>query len=344
MQLPEHIRLSMWAGYRAGARAKASDGEMQVHFHGARATDRQRDALEATRKRATTMKAVLLDAIVAAYPTFREWKRRPKSITRPQLKERTELWEILLSKDHHQGVAYVAYVFSCAWDPSGVYVLTHGDRVVAAGGSEVLGYPHQDPLRTTPKPAGPTLAQRRAARAAAEKRAKKNPKALPPDHEGELWLTLPVWAGFFSGPGSKASNGVVGVSVGGDATDAEEIGPEQRAAYRRIVGRAHARAAQRMVLDAIVASFPKLTKGATIELPEKVDRAALESLLKLTAIHIHWAHRNKVAYVGYELRGAWDTEHGVGVMTHEDRVVAVGQADTAILGWVAERDRKKSKA
>ena len=30
-------------------------------------------------------------------------------------------------------------------------------------------------------------------------------------------------------------------------------------------------------------------------------------------------------------------------MTHEDRVVEVGEADTALLGWIAERDRKKSK-
>ena len=36
--------------------------------------------------------------------------------------------------------------------------------------------------------------------------------------------------------------------------------------------------------------------------------------------------------VGYELRCAWDTEHGVGVITHEDRVVEVSQADTALLG------------
>jgi|GEM_PF-7134692 len=88
--------------------------------------------------------------------------------------------------------------------------------------------------------------------------------------EGELWLSLLEWAGFSSGPGSKISKRPVGVSVGRDAMDAEEIGPEQRTAYRRIVG--------------------------------------------------------------YELRCAWDTEHGVGVMTHEDRVVEVGQADTALLG------------
>jgi len=167
-------------------------------------------------------------------------------------------------------------------------------------------------------------------------------KVVAQIQEGELWLSLPAWAGFSSGPGSKISKGEVGVSVSGDAMDAEEIGPEQRAAYRRIVGRASA--AQRMVLDAIADAFPKLTKGAAIELPKKVDRAELESLVTLVAIHIHWAHRDKVAYLGYELRCAWDTEHGVGVMTHQDRVVAVGQADTAILGWLAERDRKKSKS
>jgi len=31
-------------------------------------------------------------------------------------------------------------------------------------------------------------------------------------------------------------------------------------------------------------------------------------------------------------------------MTHEDRVVEVGHADAAILGWIAERDRKRTRS
>jgi hypothetical protein len=329
-KLPETIDLPMWVGFRAGARAKASTGQIAVEHHGDRVTDRQRAALAATKRRAATMKPVLLDAIVKAYPSFRQWRKRPKTITKSQLKERVELYEVLLTTDHFQGVGYVAYGFSCAWDPSGIVVLTHGDRVVAAGDFDVLEYPHADPMRVTRAPKGPTPAQRRNAIAKAKVRAKKNRTSLPLQADDEVWITLPEWAGFHAGPRDKASNGVVGVGVGGDAMGAEETGAPQQLAYRLVTKKAKAN--QRIVLDAIAKA-----------LPEHGDAKALASLVTLTSIDIHWVHRDELAYVGYELACAWDREHGVGVMTHGDRVVEVGQADTAILGWIAKRDKKKKK-
>jgi hypothetical protein len=185
----------------------------------------------------------------------------------------------------------------------------------------------------------PTPAQRKAAVERAEKRAKKNPPALPDGADDDIWIILPPWAGFSDGR-SKAASGEVRLGVGGDATGAEEVGPEQRAAYRLVTRSALKN--QRMILDAIALAWKDLVRGADVPLPTKVDRAALRDLVSLRSVHIHWAHAAKVAYVGYELACAWDTEHGIGVMTHEDRVVETGHADTAILGWIAERDRKKA--
>ena len=197
-------------------------------------------------------------------------------------------------------------------------------------------------IPATPKPKRVTPAQRLAARTAASKRAKKNSATLRLDDDREMQIYLPAWAGFVSGPGSKLASGQVRVRVGGDAVAGSPIGPEQAAAYRRVL--VHA-ATLRIVLDAIVAAYPKLARDADPELalPKRVDRAELANLVEIVGVHVHDVHRDGVAYVGYQLACAWEVEHGLGVLTHLDRVVEVGHADTAFLGWVAERDLQKTK-
>ena len=117
--------------------------------------------------------------------------------------------------------------------------------------------------------------------------------------------------------------------------------PTQAVAYRRVIGKAAA--TQRVVLGAIVAAFPKLarTAAAGVALPKKLDRAALENHVALHTVHIDDVEHEGVAYVGYELHCSWDSEHGLGVLTHLDRIVEVGQADTAFIGWNADDDRTK---
>ncbi len=350
MKSPTFLRLPIWAGYHGDPgdeptvdKLEPSAGEVSVMFHGDRVTARQRAAVRATEKRATPMKALLLDAIVRAYPTFREWNPRPRSVRASDLRKLVQLWEIIVSKDHHEDVAYVAYMFSCAWDPSGIVVVTHGDRVVLAGGLEVLEYPIRDPARSAPRPTVPTATQHRRLKAVAEQRAKKNPTTLRLDANNQVWIYLPVWAGFYAGPWSKPSKGKVGLVVGDDSTTKARVGPEQEAAYRHVVGQAAG--AQRLVLDAIAAAFPRLRRGAdpALGLPAKADRARLACLVDLMGVHVHWVHRDGVAYVGYQLSCAWDAEHGLGVLTHLDRVVKVGQADVSFLAWVAEGDRDKAR-
>ncbi len=293
MTIPQTITLRGWAGYRAG-RAKPSTGVIQVDHHGGKVTDRQRAALAATVKRAAALKPAIVEAILRGYPTLRAWKPRPKKMTATRLKQHVALWEVLLTKDHHAGVGYVSWGFECGWDPSGFHVLTHGDRIVAVGDSEVLRYPHADPLRGVKLPKSPTPAQRKAAIVRAKQRAKKNPATLPDDIDAEIWITLPVWAGFFAGPGHSASVGEVGLS-----------GTPDLARYRRVL-KDQARF-QKIVLGALSAKHPA---G-----PETVS---------LTGIHLH-----DDGQVGYELACAWDGEHGAGVVLKGDRVVAVGQASEA---------------
>ncbi len=315
MKAKQLIELPMWRGFRPG-RGEACDGSIEVDYHGSRITDRQRAAVRATVKRAAAMKPRVLDAIVLAYPTFRAWDRRPKMVTKAQLKARIALWQVLVTTDHWQDLAYVAYEFSVAWDPSGVTVLTHGDRVIAAGDYELLRYPHVDPMRgvKAKKPMSP--AKQRAAIATAKKREAKNPRRLDDDTEFEIHLA--AWAGL-STDGTAPSKGDALVVVASDGPGDDEIGAPHEAAYRHTLTRSTAM--QKLVIAALG------------------DRRDVE----LTSIHIHETHRDGLAYVGYELACGGDSEHGAGVLTHGNEVVAVGQADTAFLGWVAKKAKKAKK-
>jgi len=78
-------------------------------------------------------------------------------------------------------------------------------------------------------------------------------------------------------------------------------------------------------------------------LPVKVTRRKLADLVRLIRIHIHTVHRDKIAYVGYQFVCAWEAEHGLGMLTHRDRVVQVGHASTAFVGWIADEDRSRRK-
>lgn len=327
------VRLPIWASFRAGDR-EPSRGKVEIMLHGNRPSAAQKKARASIEKRAAAMQPLLLDAIIAAYPTFRDWNPRPKSVTKTTLRKLIDLREVIVLADQHEKVAYLSYYFSCAWDPSGFHVITHDSRVVCAGGSEVLEYPIADPARNAPKPKYPSPAQRKAAIVRARKAAKKNPKRL--DDEESI-ITLPVWAGFCDGPNSKPSVGEVMVSVHGDGPTK----PQQNA-YRFLLDRE--RDMQAVLLDAIVREYPRFKKifdGFQMKMPDRVDEKSLRDLVAITCAIIHDVDLRNIAYIGYELNCAWDREHAVGLMTHRDRVVEIGSADRAILSASAKTDSRK---
>lgn len=68
----------------------------------------------------------------------------------------------------------------------------------------------------------------------------------------------------------------------------------------------------------------------------------LYRLIKPIGIHIICQSKESISYVGYEFDCTWDDEHGFGAMLHKDRIVEIGQADTAILTWIARRDFERN--
>lgn len=76
-------------------------------------------------------------------------------------------------------------------------------------------------------------------------------------------------------------------------------------------------------------------------LPTLTTAADLPKVLTLDEVFVHQIAQAGAPYVGYRFACAWEDEHGLGVLMHQDRVVALGGAETAFLLWIAEEDRDR---
>lgn len=73
-------------------------------------------------------------------------------------------------------------------------------------------------------------------------------------------------------------------------------------------------------------------------MPDVENIEQFKKLIGLSQIHIMNVNKDNIAYVGYEFGCSWDDEHGIGFMTHKDRVIDFGSADISFLTWAAEKD------
>jgi hypothetical protein len=168
-------------------------------------------------------------------------------------------------------------------------------------------------------------------------------------------ITLPAWEGFQDrlGPyasrrGRKASDGSARLSVRPPGEEKQSPPSlEQAAAYRYLI--AHQQRIRDSILQAVFDEYPDYRASyiegygldesdGTLPLLDRPEQ--LKDLVGLSEVLVHPVVREGVAYVGYEFGCAWEEEHGLGAMLHQDRVVKVGHADVAILAWIAEGDAK----
>ena len=167
-------------------------------------------------------------------------------------------------------------------------------------------------------------------------------------------IFLPAWAGFQARLGSY---GAESSTIGSDGSaylnvitpEDKQVSPssQQAAAYQHLIEQQEA--IRDAILQIIFTNYHQWQeeysyKDEDIEefMPniERIDQ--LKPLMGLSTARIFSISKNDLAYVGFEFGCTWDDEHGLGVMTHGNRVVEVGGADTAILEWIAEKDAKSN--
>lgn len=119
--------------------------------------------------------------------------------------------------------------------------------------------------------------------------------------------------------------------------------PEQARAFQFLLD--NEQAVSSAVLAAVFSEYPSprdfygYDEEEAAELMPEIEQAEqLGSLIGLSGIHVLAVAKDGFAYVGFEFGCTWDDEHGLGVITHRDRVVAVGGADASFLAWIARWD------
>jgi hypothetical protein len=102
------------------------------------------------------------------------------------------------------------------------------------------------------------------------------------------------------------------------------------------------------ILTALMKAYPEWQKRYDYSEKEKSDFMPdikeikdFADLLSPGSIYITSVFSENIPYIGYLFSCSWDSEHGLGVMTHKDCIIEIGGADTSFSIWIAEEDRKK---
>jgi hypothetical protein len=162
---------------------------------------------------------------------------------------------------------------------------------------------------------------------------------LEDDDSGYLvgHMPAPSWIGLTHSSGPTA---YVEVEIPEDREDKRPTPTQRRACEWFLVNEA---LTVGPVLDAIVTAYPELQQrygdGASAPfMPPLRDRNDLRPLIDLRMLYFHDVAGGELPYIGYVFGCKWDQEHGLGVLMHGLRPIEVGEAEKAILAWVARRD------
>jgi hypothetical protein len=162
-------------------------------------------------------------------------------------------------------------------------------------------------------------------------------------------LNLNSWKGFQSRQGfygsrdkDESSDGTVKVFVQGKEIDYVKTTTIQQVnAIRFLVDNSDT--VKHALLAGLLNELPSLKEIYEDLIPDIDNIEDFKNFIGLANLHIMTSDKDDFAYIGFELGCNWDDEHGIGIMMHKDRVVAIGQADTSFDSWVTYEDNGTSE-
>jgi len=103
------------------------------------------------------------------------------------------------------------------------------------------------------------------------------------------------------------------------------------------------------ILSELLNKYPELQKNYDYPeeskqdfMPDVTQIKDFANLLSPSAIYITSVFKDNIPYIGYMFSCSWDSEHGLGVMMHKNKIIEIGGADTAFSTWSAEEDLNKN--
>lgn len=155
----------------------------------------------------------------------------------------------------------------------------------------------------------------------------------------QSWNEFQAYRGPSGSRSSDASSdGVIRLSVFpptppfGETSSKQLPSPAQSDAYGRLL--ANHGAVIKEILQSILEDYNTVPRAVLerygSDLPLVLhDPMQLQSLIGLSTVYFLSQVHAGAAYVGFQFDCQWDWEHGLGVMTHHGKVIAIGQADVA---------------
>jgi len=89
---------------------------------------------------------------------------------------------------------------------------------------------------------------------------------------------------------------------------------------------------------AFAARAPHFMGDPATSMPENPEPAVFARLHELGGVFVQPVIARGLAYLGFSCDATWEPEHGLGVVTHDRRVIEVSHADAAFTPWTAVRD------
>jgi len=168
-------------------------------------------------------------------------------------------------------------------------------------------------------------------------------------------VILEVWSGFQSKKmptSSKYPNkksGTVKVEIGGDMVqDQTTIAKSHISALKFLVE--NQVKIKEKILKSLLEKYRELQTSYGYEgrdkeelMPDASRESDFKALIRLSVVHLLNVEKDGLAYVGYEFDCTWDEEHGLGIMTHKDKIIDIDGADTSFLTWIAKKDLKSTQ-
>jgi hypothetical protein len=159
-------------------------------------------------------------------------------------------------------------------------------------------------------------------------------------------MKIQAWAEFQSTTvnSTETSEGTCRLSTGGDMVVNEpKIEDFHLNAFNYLIE--NQKTIKDSILNYLLNQYPNLQEQYGYEddekseyMPEVKSKEQFKQLIEMSNVHLMNVEKEGYAYVGYEFGCKWDDEHGIGFMTHKDRIIDFGGADTSFLTWIAERD------
>jgi hypothetical protein len=104
------------------------------------------------------------------------------------------------------------------------------------------------------------------------------------------------------------------------------------------------------ILNALLEKYPSLQEMYDYSeedkkdfMPNLSDIKGFADLLTLSTFYVTSVYKDDIPYIGFLFSCSWDSEHGLGIMTHKDKIIEIDGADIAFDIYIAKEDLKQSK-